>query len=259
MTPHRALAALSSLVIGCSVAMTTPPLDASADATHDGRMDPFDTGPRPDAWRDDTGPRPDVGAFACPGDGVIGSGRHRLFIQGAEGTTRPDGTWPFLHERRGTDDALLCDDTVFVDDTNGDARWEPSETPRSLGPAAIVHGEHFLVGAGAFVEFTVTLCDDITGEVAFYIANFDGTGSVALHELFLEHGSIETLIASATDDEPGFSGYHPFVRVLSGVDVDAQAGDTLLLRSTNVSGVPYSVMVWRPPSEYESWVIVEVP
>ena len=108
------------------------------------------------------------------------------------------------------------------------------------------------------MEFGATLCDDITGEVAFYIPNFDQEGSVSLHELFLVHEGVETLIAEATDDEPGFSGYNPFVRVLLGTDPDVVPGDRLLLRSTNLSGVGFSVMVWRPPSEYESWIVVEV-
>jgi hypothetical protein len=181
-------------------------------------------------------------------------------VQGHEAPARPDGTWPFLHERRADgSDAELCDDEVFVDDTSGDGRWQPGEEPRPLGPTALVHGEHFLVGPGSFVEITTTLCDDITGEVTFYLPNFDQDGSVALHELFVVHEGRETLIAEATDDEPGFSGYNPFVRVLSGLDPDVTPGDRLLLRSTNISGAPFSVMVWRPPSEYESWIVIEVP
>lgn len=195
----------------------------------------------------------------CPAEGVRGRGTHRLFVQGHEADARPDGTWPFLHEATVGADAPLCDDAIFVEDTNGDGVWEPGEAPRPLGPSALVHGEHFLVGIGAFVEITIPLCDDITGDVAFYIPNFDQDGSVALHQLFVVHDGVETLVAEATDDEPGFSGYSPFVRVLSGEDPDVSPGDTLLLRSTNLSGAPFSVMVWRPPSEYESWILVEVP
>jgi hypothetical protein len=122
-----------------------------------------------------------------------------------------------------------------------------------------MHGEHFLVGAGAFVEFKATLCDDIAGEIAFYIPNFDEPGSRAEHQLYVVHDGVELLIAQAVDDEAGQSGYNPFVRVLHGMDPPAQPGDTLLLRSTNLNGIPFSVMVWRPPSEYESWIRVEVP
>ncbi|MFO0709427.1 MAG: hypothetical protein U0353_06285 [Sandaracinus sp.] len=199
--------------------------------------------------------------FVCPADGISGRGRHRLFVQGHEAAPRLDGTWPFLHERAPDgSDAPLCDDAVFVNDTSGDGLWQPGEEPRPLGPSALVHGEHFLVGRGAFVEISTTLCEDITGEVVLYIPNFDQDGSVALHELLVVHADgSETLVAEATDDEPGFSGYNPFVRVISGTDPDVVPGDRLVLRSTNLSGAPFSVMVWRPPSEYESWIVVEVP
>ena len=201
-----------------------------------------------------------AGAFDCPPDGIRGRGVHRLFVQGHEAPPRPDGTWPFLHER-STDgsDSPLCDDAVFVDDTSGDGTWQPGEEPRPLGPSELVHGEHFLVGPGAFVEFTATLCDDITGDVTLYIPNFDEDGSRALHELFVVHAGEAQLVAEAIDDEPGFSGYNPFVRIIAGTDPFAAPGDTLLLRSTNLSGASFSVMVWRPPSEYESWILVEVP
>ncbi len=200
------------------------------------------------------------GDGACPRDGVRGSGRHRLFVQGREAPPRPDGTWPLLHEWQADgSDARLCDDSVFVNDDNGDGVWQPGEEPRPLGPSAIVHGEHFLVGPGAFTEFTIPLCDDITGDVVFYIPNFDVDGSRALHQLYVVHEGEEQLVAEAIDDEPGSSGYNPFVRVLEGNDPDAAPGDTLLLRSINLSGADFSVMVWRPPSEYESWILVEVP
>lgn len=202
-------------------------------------------------------PSSDAGPITC--EGVSGPGVHRLFVQGHDAPPLGDGSWPLLHATRGERDAELCDDSIFVVDTNGDGVWQPGEEPRGLGPPGIVHGEHFLVGVGSFVEFTITLCDDITGDVTFYIPNFDVVGSVALHELFVVHEGVETLIADATDEEPGTSGYNPFVRVLTGVDPDVQPGDTLLLRSTNLSGASFSVMVWNPPSEYESWILVEVP
>lgn len=213
----------------------------------------------PDGGSDAPSALDDVG-FVCPPDGVRGSGRHRLFVQGHEAPPRPDGTWPFLHERAADgSDAPLCDDRVFVADTSGDGLWQPGEEPRPLGPSQLTHGEHFLVGRGAFVEISATLCDDIGGEVTLYIPNFDQEGSVALHELIVVHDGVETLVAEATDDEPGFSGYNPFVRVISGADPAVMPGDRLVLRSTNLSGAPFSVMVWRPPSEYESWIVVEVP
>jgi len=180
-------------------------------------------------------------------------------VQGHEAPPREDGRWPFLHAATEEEDAKLCDDATFVIDENGDGVWQPGEEPRPLGPPGIEHGEHFLVGTGAFVEFAIVLCDDINGEVAFYIPNYDEDGSVAMHQLFVVRGDERTLIAEVTDDEPGSSGYNPFVRVVSGVDPDVEPGDLLVMRSTNLSGVPFSVMVWQPPSEYESWIRVEVP
>lgn len=154
---------------------------------------------------------------------------------------------------------MLCDDRVFVEDTSGDGVWQPGEEPRPLGPDGIVHGEHFLVGAGALVELAIELCDDLTGDVALYVPNFDEAGSRALHQLVVVSEAGEHVLAEAVDEEAGQSGYNPFVRVLTGADPEARAGDLLLLRSINLSGAAFSVMVWQPPSEYEAWVLVEVP
>ncbi len=205
-------------------------------------------------------PSTDVGPdFDCPQDGVRGRGTHRVFAQGSRADPDDEGIYPFLHEWTVDGaDALLCDDSVFVDDTNGDGVWQPDEIPHKLGPMALVHGEHYLVGAGAFVEFTITLCDDITGNVALYIPNYDEPGSEALHQLFVVHEGEEFLIAETIDTEAGMSGYNPFIRVLEGEDPDAVPGDLLKLRTTNLNGIPFSVMVFTPPSQYESWVLVEV-
>ena len=192
---------------------------------------------------------------------LAGRGRHRLFVQGHEGAPRPDGRYPLLHERGpGDADAALCDDRVFVDDTSGDGRWQPGEEPHPLGPAALVHGEHFLVGPGAYAEFAIDLCADLTADVALYIPNYDEAGSRTRHELLVRGpDGREQLIATTVDEEAGQSGYNPFVRVLPGADPSAGPGDLLVLRSTNLSGAAFSVMVWRPPSEYESWLLVDVP
>jgi hypothetical protein len=222
-----------------------------------------DGGPAtPDAAPPDAAAPIDAGAdpFDCPQDAVRRSGRHRLFLQGHGGTPDENNVYPMLHEW-GDDgsDAKLCDDSIFVDDKNEDGVWQPGEEPLPLGPEALVHGEHFLVGPGAFAEFSTVLCEDITGDITFYIPNFDVEGSEALHQLFVVHDGEEFLIAEAIDTEAGQSGYNPFVRQLAGNDPDVVPGDTLLLRSTNLNGYQFSVMVWNPPSEYESWILVEVP
>jgi len=200
------------------------------------------------------------GSFECPRHGVMGSGRHRLFAQGHGGASDVFGVYPLFHDRdSGDTDAQLCDDAVYTTDDNGDGVWQPGEEPLKLGPSELVHGEHFLVGAGSYAEFSTVLCDDITGDVTFYVPNYDESGSRALHQLFVVRNGVETLIAQAVDDEAGQNGYNPFVRQVVGVDPDARAGDRLLWRATNLNGIPFSVMVWYPPSDYESWVLVEVP
>jgi len=214
---HARVAAIA-LAVGCSGAATTPDAASPADA--------------------------DIAE-----DCLSSSGRHRLFVQGHGGTPREDGRYPLVHSH------ALCDDSVFVEDMNGNGTWEPGEEPRSLGPPELVHGEHFLVGIGAYTEFAMNLCADVTGDIALYIPNYDEAGSRALHQVLA--GDVE--IGRAIDEEAGQSGYNPFVRVVAGTDPDAGPGGLLILRSTNLSGVPFSVMVWQPPSEYESWILVEVP
>jgi hypothetical protein len=189
----------------------------------------------------------------CPAGALAGPGRHRLFVQGHQAEPNDDGSYPFLHDHR------LCDDTVFTADENGDGVWQPGETPLPLGPAELVHGEHFLVGVGSYAEFTIPLCDDVGPSIVFYVPNYDETGSRALHQLVVARGADESLIAEAIDEEAGQSGYNPFVRAIDGDDPAASRNDRLLLRSTNLNGIPFSVMVWQPPSEYESWIVVEVP
>ncbi len=198
--------------------------------------------------------------FECPQDGVRGKGKHRLFVQGHDAPSLEDGSYPFLHEWTADDgDAELCDDGTFVCIDDGNGEYDPGDEPCPLGPEALVHGEHYLVGAGSFAEFRITLCDDITGDVTFYVPNFDEAGSEALHQLFVVHDGEEFLVAEAFDDEAGMNGYNPFIRVVKGEDPAVVPGDELLMRSTNLNGIAFSVMVFAPPSEYETWVTVEVP
>lgn len=252
-TDYRACRRAGPILIGALVLS-----GCSADATSNGvggagGGEPEDAGVIVDAAADHD-------EFVCPKDGIRGKGTHRLFLQGHDADPFPDGVYPMLHEwAPDGSDAELCDDAAFVNDTNGNSVWEPGEEPKPLGPDALVHGEHFLVGVGTFVEFRAVLCDDITGNVVFYIPNYDEAGSKALHQLFVVHDDQETLIAETIDEEAGQSGYNPFVRVLAGADPSVVPGDVLLLRSSNLNGVPFSVMVWQPPSEYESWLRVEVP
>lgn len=207
----------------------------------------------------------DAVAAGCPAHGLREPGRHRLFVQGHEGEPLPDGSYPFLHDHALCDDgvfALACDTPPATPPcrcSDGDGVWETDECPAPLGPDELVHGEHFLVGLGAYAEFRFPLCADITGDVTLYIPNFDEPGSRALHQVFALGAGEPQLVAEAIDDEPGSSGYNPFVRQLAGADPSLDGGGELLLRTTNLEQAAFSVMVWRPPSDYESWVLVTIP
>ena len=201
----------------------------------------------------------------CPEGGIQGAGYHHLDLQGRGAMPLADGSYPMFAVPRG-----------------------------EIHPE-LVHGEHYLLGPGAFVDFTVPLCADLSDRVAFRLANNDDPGSVALHQLFVVRGDKEILIAEARDDVPGNFGYLPFDRsslpdeeeeALADVDTSptsskrgwaelpdapdfetrpkdvlARAGDTLLFRSTNLSTQMYGLMVWFPQDglEYQSFLEVHVP
>ncbi len=202
----------------------------------------------------------------CPPGSVRGPGFHHLDLQGRSAAPQADGSYAMYDMVRG--------------------RIHPD----------LVHGEHYLLGIGSMVEFSVPLCDDITGRVAFRMPNNDEEGADALHELFVVRpNGTEVLVASALDTEPGSSGYLPFNRsslppdqvsqiaatntAANGTemgwqefaavpafevaprDIYAQAGDRLLYRTTNVSDRMYGLMVWYPQRglEYQAFIEVEVP
>src|SRR3970282_2020268 len=59
----------------------------------------------------------DDGVFVCPQDGVRGSGRHRLFLQGHGAEPDADGVYPMLHQWDDDGgDARLCNASIFVHD-----------------------------------------------------------------------------------------------------------------------------------------------
>jgi hypothetical protein len=201
---------------------------------------------------------------SCGEGAVVSPGYHHLDLQGRSATPRRDGSYPMFDQPRG--------------------RIHPD----------LVHGEHYLLGPGSFVEFTTPLCGDITDKVAFRLANNDESGSVALHQLIVRRGSRDFVVAEARDDVPGNFGYIPFdrsslpseeMRKIADTnthpsdteygwedfasapefesaprDILTRPGDTLVFRSTNVSDQMYGLMIWFPQSglEYQSFVEVEV-
>lgn len=201
----------------------------------------------------------------CPPGAVTAPGYHHLDLQGASGRRRPDGTFPMFDEARGT-----------------------------ISPE-LQHGEHYLHGPGAFVEFSIPLCADLGPQVLFRLPNNDEPGSRALHQLFVVRRGAAHLVAEAIDDAPGSSGYIPFdrsslppdeLRAIAEVPTDpsgsergwsevvgagafataprdllAGPSDVLLFRTTNLDTPKYGLMVWFPQRglEYQSFLEVFVP
>lgn len=202
----------------------------------------------------------------CPQGGLQGEGFHHLDLQGRNAAPKADGTYHMFDVQRG-----------------------------EIHPA-LVHGEHYLLGAGSRVDFSIPLCADITDEVALRIPNNDEAGADVLHELLVvKPDGREILIASAIDAEAGSSGYLPFDRqnlppeevaaiaatntAVRGVDLGwhdfaqappfdlaprdiyAATGDSLVFRTTNISDRMYGLMIWFPQNglEYQAFLEVRVP
>jgi len=204
-------------------------------------------------------------AAPCSSDAIRAPGYHHLDLQGRGAQPKSDGSYHMYDVSRGT---------IHPD---------------------LVHGEHYLLGPGAFVEFSHPLCADITDNVAFRMPNNDEPGAVAFHQLFVVRGGNEMLIAEAIDDEPGNMGYLPFNRSSLPVEERARVsqtrthpvsqeqgwaefanappfeqspqdlwtrrGDTLLYRVTNISDFMYGLMIWFPQNglEYQAFLEIEVP
>ena len=204
-------------------------------------------------------------ATTCAADAVRGPGFHHLELQGRAGAPRPNGTYPMF------------------------------DVPRGRPHADLVHGEHFLPGAGSFTEFTMPLCGDITDEIGLRMPDSDDDGAQAMYQLFVVRGADEILVAEALDEDQGNRGRRPFVRSSlpeaerlaiaqtntspAGVrhgwaefadappfahppqDIFARPGDTLLLRVTNTAEPVYGLMVWFPQAGlvFQPFVEVHVP
>ncbi len=171
----------------------------------------------------DTGASPPDAAASCFPGAIRGAGPHRLYLQGRQGDPDGLGRYPLLEDE-----------------------------------GEIVHGEHYLLGEGAFAEWRVPVCADLGPEIRFYIPNNDDPGSEARHQLFRDRGGVSTLLAETIDTQAGDSGYNPFDVTEARRDVELRAGDELLLRTTNLNDVMYSVMIFRPPSEYMSYLDIEL-
>ncbi|MEK6607141.1 MAG: hypothetical protein AABZ30_05705 [Myxococcota bacterium] len=150
-----------------------------------------------------------------------GAGTHRVYLQGRGGDPDAIGRYALLEDRD-----------------------------------SIVHGEHFMLSKGAFVEWAAPLCADIGGQVHFYVPNNEDARKIAAArlELVLLRGGVETPIAEATDTQYGQMGYVPFEAEIDGVDPAAREGDLLIFRATTLTDAWYAVVIFNPPSEYMAWV-----
>lgn len=160
----------------------------------------------------------------CVG-GTGGGTRHKLYLQGRKATPDAEGRYPMLEDE-----------------------------------AEIVHGEHFLINQGAYVEWAAPLCADIDSRIYFYIPNNEDAQdwADATWELFVVGPSGETLVAETRDNtQYGKMGYNPFEAEVLGTNLDVSLGDVLLVRVTNHSPNWYGIVIFNPPSKYMAWIEVD--
>jgi len=157
-----------------------------------------------------------------PGAALEGAGWHRIYIQGGEADPLPDGRFGMSEFRN-----------------------------------EVASGDHFLLSAGALVEFTYPVVDAITGHVALHIARTDDAGVVSRYELSLVRDGEPVQILSLDDPDSGDMGYVPFEGCFfGGASIEAAAGDYLLLRVTNITGGMLGVVTRSP--DYFTWIDVQV-
>jgi len=158
-----------------------------------------------------------------PGDVLEGSGWHRLYLQGGAAPPDPLGRYALTEQRN-----------------------------------AVALGDHFLLSAGALVEWTHPVVDSISGLVSFHIAHVDDPGFGAAYELFLEHAGELIEIARVEDSTPGELGYAPYEGCFyaEAAAVPPGADTQLLLRVTNRSDTTFGVVINSP--DHFSWIDVRV-
>lgn len=158
-----------------------------------------------------------------PSDALEGEGWHRLYVQGGSAVPDADGRYGM-----------------------GEHRNEISV------------GDHFLLSAGALVEWTYPVVDPLTGLVFLHVARVDEPGLVGRYELFLVRDGEPIEMLTIDDEEQGQQGYVPFEACWSAPAVQGEPGqdDFLLLRMTNLTGGELGIVVNAP--DYFTWVDIEV-
>jgi len=158
-----------------------------------------------------------------PGPALEGTGWHRVYLQGAQ--AQPDG----------------------------DGRYAMSEQRADILPS-----DHFLLSAGAYVEWTYPVISRPRGEVFLHIAATTDPDVHVRHQVWYVHAGDAGALVDAESTDDGAMGYEPFEGCFGGAPADGDpiAGDSLQVRVTNLTGGMLGV-VTRPP-DYFTWIDVAV-
>ncbi len=154
---------------------------------------------------------------------LSGSGWHRIYVDGVSGTPDEQGRYQMREHRN-----------------------------------LIALGDHFLLSAGALVEWTYPVADTLTGRAHLHVARVDEPDLVARYELLLVRATGTLPILSVDDGDDGEQGYVPYEDCFHApaAAVPVEDSDHLLLRMTNLTGGELGIVV--APPDYFTWVDVEV-
>jgi len=158
-----------------------------------------------------------------PGDALEGPGWHRIYVEGGSATPGSDG------------------------------RYGMAEHRNDVGSS-----DHFLLSAGALVEWTYPVLDRLTGSFFLHVAKVDEEDVTARYELALVRGGTTIPILSVDDPEDGAGGYVPFEQCFHepAAAVAPSPGDYLLLSAMNLTGGELGVVI--APPDYFTWLDAEV-
>ncbi len=158
-----------------------------------------------------------------PDHALEGSGWHRVYVQGASFTPDANGRYGMAEDR--------------ID---------------------IEEGDHFLLSQGSVVEWEYPIRDTLSGDLFLHVARTDEEGVEARHELLLLHDGETIELASVDENTDGVTGYIPYEHCFYQADaaIEPSAGDSLLMRTTNLTGGQLGVVVKAP--DYFTWFEIEV-
>ncbi len=156
-------------------------------------------------------------AEPCPDLEALSPGMHRLYLQGAGGTANADGRYALLTDRR-----------------------------------LVLDGDHFIMNAGAFVEFELPIGAAPIEAATIHIARDDDPGVTAEYARARLRDGAEIPLAAVEDAERGNKGRTPSDLAVDVTGTDATCHDRLLVRLTNLTGGTLGIVVVQP--DYLSWI-----